>query len=150
MFAVESHGDVRFGGNKLCTDRLKFVRALTPCEVLMQLAAEANVMHKARFACNKAMNILLGVISMDSETRDLNSNIVSTWPECHGMSVMYHASRRLSWAQAFNEYSNLPICRVAMHDCGIGKPGLVKLVETLRLNPVLKSDNDKETRNETE
>lgn len=132
VFAVEALGPVCAGGNKSCTARLKFVRELTPCEVLMQLAGDANDMCTARFACNKAMNILLGVISMDSEIKDLNSNIVSTWPECHGMPVLRHASRRLQWAQAFDEYSDLPICRVAMHDCGMTKPKLVQLVETLR------------------
>lgn len=50
-------------------------------------------------------------------------------------------------AQAFNDYSCLPICRLAMHDCGITKPKLVKLVETLHSDPILQTDN-KENRNE--
>ena len=146
VYAVEAHGRLRSGSGKLCTDRLKFVRELTPAEVLMQLAGDANDVYTARFACNKAMNILLSVISMDTETKDLKSNIVSTWPECHGMPALQYASRRLRWAQAFNDYSELPICRVAMHYCELTKPKLVKLVETLRQDPILQAD--KENRNE--
>lgn len=146
VFAVETLGTVLFGGDKLCTDRLKFVSELTPCEVLLQLAGDANEKYTARFACNKAMNILLDVLSMDGGTKDLNGNIVSTWPECHGIPALYHARRRLQWAQAFNEYRDLPICRVAMHHCGIDSPGLVKLVNALWQDLVLQSDNDKETK----
>jgi hypothetical protein len=147
VFAVESRGEVCFGGNKLCTDRLKFVRELTPCEVLMQLAGDANDMHTAMFACNKAMNILLSVISMDIEIKDLNTNIVETPRERDHMPALYHAKRRLQWAQAFNEYSEIPICRLAMHDCGITKPKLVELVDTLRQDPILQAAN-KENGNE--
>lgn len=144
VFAVEALGPVHEGVDKSCTARLKFVRELTPCEVLMQLAGDANDIYTAWFASNKAAHILYSVIMRDREIKDLNTSIVEAHQEWHGMPVLYHASRRLQWAQAFNEYSDLPICRVAMHDCGIGKPGLVKLVETLRLNPVLQSDNDNE------
>lgn len=148
VFAVEALGPVCAGGSKSCTARLKFVRELTPCEVLMQLAVDANDLAVGRFVCNKAMNILFSVISMDVEIKDLNTNIVRIPQEWYHMPALYHAERRLQWAQAFNEYSNLPICRVAMHDCGIDKPGLVKLVETLRQDPVLQEDNDKENKNE--
>lgn len=147
VFAVESHGEVCFGGNKLCTDRMKFVRELTPCEVLIQLAGDANDRYTARFASGKAMNILLSVISMDIEIKDLNTNIVETPREWDHLPVLYHARRRLQWAQAFNEYSEIPICRLAMHDCGITKPKLVELVQALQQDPILKTE-DKENRNE--
>ena len=147
VFAVEALGPVCDGGNKLCAARLKFTRELTPSEVLLQLAGDANDIYTARFAYSKAMNILLSVISMDIEIKDLNTNIVRVPAEWDHMPVLYHARRRLQWAQAFNEYSGLPICRLAMYDCGISKPKLVELVKTLRQDPILKTE-DKENRNE--
>lgn len=147
VFAVEALGPVHEGGSKSCTARLKFVRELTPCEVLMQLACDANDIYTAMFASSKAMSILFSVISIDIEIKDLNTNIVEAPMEWDHMPLPYHASRRLQWAQAFNDYSCLPICRVAMHACGMTKPKLVQLVETLRQDPILKTD-DKENRNE--
>lgn len=147
VFAVEALGPVHEGGSKSCTARLKFVRELTPAEVLMQLACDANDIYTARFACNKAMNILYSVIVREIEIKDLNTNIVEARQDWDHMPALYHARHQLLWAQAFNDYSCLPICRLAMHDCGITKPKLVKLVETLRSDPILQTDN-KENRNE--
>ena len=148
VFVVEARGPIHYGGYMACTSRLKFVRELTPAEVLIQLAGDANLTDTARFTCDRAMNILFSVISMDIEIKDLNSNIVEAPMEWDHMPVLYHAKRRLQWAQAFNAYRELPICRVAMHDCKITKPELVELVETLRRDPALQWDNDKEEKKE--
>jgi hypothetical protein len=147
VFEVEARGRLRSGEDKLCTDRLKFIRELTPEEILLKLADDASNRDTARFVRNKAMNILFSVISMDIEIKDLNTNIVRIPQEWDHMPALYHAKRRLQWAQAFHACRELPICRVAMSDCKITKPELVELVETLQQEPILKTD-DKENRNE--
>lgn len=144
VFEVEALGRLRHRANKSCTDRLKFVRELAPADILLQLAGDANSEDTAICACGRATNILYSVIMREREDKDLNTNIVEAQQEWEHMSALYHASRRLQWAQAFNEYSELPICRRVMNDCGISKTALIKVVEILRQDPVLQSDNDKE------
>lgn len=143
VFEVEARGRLCSDVYKSCTDRLKFVKELTPEEILMKLAGDANDMHTDVLARNKAVNILLSIISMDSEIKDLNTNIVEAPRERNNMPALYHVSRRLQWAQAFVAYGELPICSGARHYCGITKRELGKLVETLRQDPVLKTE-DKE------
>ena len=144
VFEVEARGGLCSGGYKMCTDRLKFVRELTPAEVLVRLAIDANDMYTAEFASHRVKNILHSVIMPRCGIWDPDTDIVSIRPEWDHMPDLYRAKRRLQWAQAFNDRRELPICRVAMYDCKITKPGLAKLVETLQLDPILQSDNDKE------
>ena len=136
VFEVEASGRLCSGEDKLCTDRLKFIRELTPEEILLKLAGDANNRDTARFVRIKAVNILYSVILLDRE--DLIGNIAEAWQEWDHMPASYHAGRRLQWAQAFDEYSELPICRLAMNDCCISKTALIKLVEDLQQDPVLK------------
>lgn len=141
VFEVEAQGPVRAGSDKACTSRLKVVRELTPADVLLQLACDANQVDTAGFACSRATNILYSVIMREREVRDLNTAIVEALKEWHGMPALYHASRRLRWAQAFVAYGELPICRWARHDCGITSVQINKLVAYLRQDPALQTDN---------
>lgn len=147
VFEVEARGKLRSGEDKACTDRLKFVRELTPAEILLQLSGDANRKNTAGRAHTKVMNILYSVITRDREMKEFNTSIVEARQEWDGMPALYHASRRLQWAQAFDEYSGLPICRLAMNDYWISKNELAKLVETLRQDPVLQADRDNRNEN---
>jgi hypothetical protein len=142
VFEVEARGRLRSRDDKSCTDRLKFIRELTPEETLLQLAGDAKLASTSGVAIDKAANILYSVIVRERETRDLNTAIVETTQEWRSMPALYHASRRFQWAQAFSKHSAMLICRAAMHDCGITKTELINLVETLLHDPVLQADRD--------
>jgi hypothetical protein len=146
VFEVEARGKLCSSEDKLCTDRLKFIRELTPEEILLQLADDANYRDTASFTRIRVMNILYSVIMREPEIKDLNTNIMEAQQEWYHMPASYHASRRLQWAQAFNEYSGLPICCLAMNDCCISKTALVKVVEYLRQDPALQMNNDEQER----
>jgi len=145
VFEVESRGVLRFGEDKVCTDCLKFTRELTPAEILMQLAHDANHLDTAKSASFRVMSILHSVIAWE---KALDNTPEWVWCEWHHMLVSYRANRRLQWAQAFNEYRFLPVCRLAMNACAMTDHKLEELVETLRQDPILQSDNDKEEKKE--
>lgn len=145
VFEVESRGVLRFGDDKVCTDCLKFVRELLPEEILMQLAHDANHLDTAKSASFRVMSILHSIIAWESTPDNKPKWVLYEW---YRMPVSYQASRRLQWAQAFNECRNLPICRLAMNACDMTNQKLEELVGTLQQDPALQSDNDKEEKKE--
>lgn len=145
VFEVESRGVLRFGDDKACTDCLEFTRELLPEEILMQLAHDANHLDTAKSASFRVMSILHSIIAWEKAPDNKPKWVLYEW---HRMPVSYQASRRLQWAQAFNEYRNLPICRLAMNACDMTNQKLEELVGTLQQDPALQSDNDKEEKKE--